>query len=143
MTGLVIATHGNLAEEFLRTCELIIGPLGSACAIGVRHEDPVEDIRDRLQQALANVGGDGDGVLIMTDMLGGTPANLSLAFLDPGRVEVLTGVNLPMVLKFFNTQEGLTLTERASILKVYGQQGISLASDFLTKPNPPVTGSKP
>ncbi len=142
MTGLIIATHGNLAEELLRTCELIIGPLGPSCAIGVRHEDPVEEIRDRLQQALASVDRDGDGVLIMTDMLGGTPANLSLAFLDPGRVEVLTGVNLPMVLKFFNTQEGLTLAERASILKVYGQQGISLASELLTRVDAPGTGSR-
>jgi PTS system mannose-specific IIA component len=69
----------------------------------------------------------------MTDMFGGTPANLSLSFLDPQRVEVLTGVNLPMVLKFFNTQEELALPELAAILKSYGQQSISLASEFLQK----------
>ncbi len=131
MTGLVIATHGNLAEEFLLACETIIGTLSSAYAVCIRRDDAVEEIRDRLQAAVASAGRDGDGVLVMTDMFGGTPANLSLAFLDPGKVEVLTGVNLPMVIKFFNSSEGLSLIERATLLKAYGQQGIALASDFL------------
>ncbi|AMV72563.1 phosphotransferase system, mannose-type, protein IIA [Desulfuromonas sp. DDH964] len=133
MTGLIIATHGNLAEEFLQACSTIIGPLAMARSIAIRREDAVEEIRGRLAAAIEEVGGDGHGVLIMTDMFGGTPANLSLTFLDPGKVEVLTGVNLPMILKFFNTQENLSLVERAALVKAYGQQGITLASEFLTK----------
>jgi PTS system mannose-specific IIA component len=131
MTGLIIATHGNLAEELIRACESIIGPVSQVRAVGIRRADSVDEIRERLSGAIVDVQKEGDGVLIMTDMFGGTPANLSLAFLEPGKIEVLTGVNLPMVLKFFNTPEGLSLGERAAILKAYGQQGISLASEFL------------
>ena len=133
MVGLVIATHGNLADEFLSACALIIGPPAGACGLAVGREDAVEDVRARMAAAIGEVGQDGDGVLIMTDMFGGTPANISLAFLNPGEVEVLTGVNLPMVLKFFNLPEAMSLAERASLLKAYGQQGITLASDFLKK----------
>jgi len=133
MIGLVVATHARLADEFVSACEMIIGPVQNARAVGIRREDSVEEIRTCLQQAVEAVGGDGEGVVIMTDMFGGTPANISLAFLDPSRVEVITGVNLPMVLKFFNSQEGLTLPELAGMLKAYGQQSISLASDFLQK----------
>lgn len=133
MTGLIIATHGTLAEALIRACEDIIGPLGLVQGVCIRREDSVEEIRARLDKAVAAVRQGDDGVLIMTDMFGGTPANLSLAFLDLGRVEVLSGVNLPMVLKFFNTPEGISLQERAVILKSYGQQGIALASELLQK----------
>jgi len=131
MTGLIIATHCNLAEELIRACESIIGPVSQVRAVGIRRADSVDEIRARLSGAIADVQKEDGGVLIMTDMFGGTPANLSLAFLEPGKIEVLTGVNLPMVLKFFNTPEGLSLGERAAILKAYGQQGISQASEFL------------
>lgn len=133
MIGLVVATHARLAEEFVSACEMIIGPLQNVRAVGISREDSVEEIRSCLNQAVEAVGGDGEGVIIMTDMFGGTPANISLAFLDPSKIEVLTGVNLPMVLKFFNSQEGLLLSELAAMLKAYGQQSISLASEFLQK----------
>lgn len=133
MTGLIIATHGRLGEEFLEACVAIIGPVTAVRSLTVSREDSVEEIRGRLAAAIEAVGRDGEGVLIMTDMFGGTPANLSLAFLEPGRVEVITGVNLPMILKFFNLQEGLSLGERAALLKAYGQQGITLASEILKK----------
>lgn len=131
MTGLIIATHGSLAEALLQACASIIGPPAGARSLAIGREDAVEEVRSRLAAAIDEVDCDKDGVLIMTDMFGGTPANLSLAFLNPGRVEVLTGVNLPMVLKFFNLPEGLSLGERAALLKAYGQQGITLASEFL------------
>jgi PTS system mannose-specific IIA component len=133
MIGLVIATHARLADELINACEMIIGPVQNVRAVGIRGEDSVEDIRNCLSRAVEAVGGDGEGVIIMTDMFGGTPANISLAFLDPSKIEVLTGVNLPMVLKFFNSQENLPLPELAGILKAYGQQSISLASEFLQK----------
>ncbi|MEJ2699360.1 MAG: PTS sugar transporter subunit IIA [Desulfuromonadales bacterium] len=133
MVGLVLATHSNLAEEFLRASEMIIGPLRNALAIGITKEDSVENIRSRIHQAIQTAGSDNEGVIIMTDLFGGTPANISLSFLEPSRIEVLTGVNLPMVLKFFNAQEDLALTELAAMLKAYAQQSISLASEFLQK----------
>lgn len=133
MIGLVIATHSRLAEEFVRASEMIIGPVRNTRAVCIGPEDSVEKIRSEISLAIGEVGGDGDGVVIMTDMFGGTPANIGLSFLEPLKVEVLTGVNLPMVLKFFNSQEELELSQLAGILKSYGRQSISLASELLQK----------
>lgn len=133
MIGLVIATHANLGREILQATEMIIGTLSQARAVGIRKEDSVEEIRAAVAGAIEEVGGAGEGVIVMTDMFGGTPSNISLAFLEPDRVEVLTGVNLPMVLKFFNSQEGLSLGELAQLLQSYGQQGITLPSQFLNR----------
>lgn len=133
MKGLIVATHSNLAQELLNACEMIIGPLTNARAVGVRREEGVEAIRETLASAIREVGEADEGVLIMTDMFGGTPANISLSFLEIGKVEVLTGVNLPMVLKFFNSRQTMSLSDLASLLKAYGQQGITLASDLLKK----------
>jgi PTS system mannose-specific IIA component len=133
MVGLVIATHSNLAGELISASEMIIGPSKNVRAVCIRKEDSIENIRNGVVRAIKEVGQDGEGVIIMTDMFGGTAANISLSFLEPGRIEVLTGVNLPIVLKFFNSQEGLSLAELATMLKVYGQQSISLASEFLHK----------
>lgn len=132
MIGLVIATHANLGSEILLATEMIIGTLSQAQAVGIRKEDSVEEIRAAVAGAIEAVSAD-HGVIVMTDMFGGTPSNISLAFLEPGRVEVLTGVNLPMVLKFFNSQEGLSLAELALLLQSYGQQGITLPSQFLNR----------
>lgn len=133
MVGLVIATHGQLGRELLAAVEMIIGPVRNARAIGVSRESSLEDIRIEMQAAIQAVGTEGQGVIIMTDMFGGTPANVGLTFLEPDHVEVLTGINLPMVLKFFNSQENIGLDELAGILKTYGQQSISLASEYLRR----------
>lgn len=133
MVGLVIATHGNLGQEVLKAAEMIIGPVRNASAVGVERESSLEEIQVEIQKAITAVSVDGEGVIIVTDMFGGTPANVGLTFLEPDKVEVLTGVNLPMVLKFFNSQEGLGLDELAGILKTYGQQSISLASEYLRR----------
>ena len=93
----------------------------------------MEDIREAIAAAVAEVGSDDHGVIIVTDMFGGTPANVSMTFLEPQNVEVLTGVNLPMLLKFFNSQESLGLDELAGTLKSYGQQSIALASEYLQR----------
>lgn len=93
----------------------------------------MEDIRDAIDQAVKEVTSDEAGVIIVTDMFGGTPANVSMTFLEPQSVEVLTGANLPMLLKFFNSQENLGLDELAGILKSYGQQSIVLASEYLKR----------
>jgi len=133
MIGLIIATHSNLAEELIKAAEMVIGPLTNARAVCIQKEDGLEEIRNDMARAIEEVGGDGEGIAIMTDMFGGTPANISLSFLEPRKVEVLTGVNLPMILKFFNSREGLPLADLAAQLKSYGQQSITLASDFLQK----------
>ena len=133
MVGLVIATHGNLGAELLASAQMIIGPVRNARAVSINQDSSMEDVRDAIMAAIAEVGTDDNGAIIATDMFGGTPANVSMTFLEPQVVEVLTGVNLPMLLKFFNSQESLGLDELAGILKSYGQQSIALASEYLQR----------
>ena len=133
MIGLVVAAHGNLGEELLASVQMIIGPVLNARAVCVKQENSMEDIRQSIAMAVKEVSSDEAGVIIVTDMFGGTPANVSMTFLEPGSIEVLTGVNLPMLLKFFNSQESLGLDELAGILKSYGQQSIALASDYMKR----------
>ncbi len=133
MIGLVVASHAGLAQELLNAAEMILGTLSNARAVCIRREHSVDDMRKALTQAMQEASRDGEGVLIMTDMFGGTPANISLSFLEPQKVEVLTGANLPMVLKFFNSREGIGVSELAAMLKAYGQQSMALASEFLEK----------
>ncbi|MGK2943943.1 MAG: PTS sugar transporter subunit IIA [Desulfuromonadales bacterium] len=133
MIGVVVATHGNLGAELLESTQMIIGPVRNARSVSINQDNSMEDIRDAIAAAVAEVGTDGNGVIIVTDMFGGTPANVSMTFLEPQAVDVLTGVNLPMLLKFFNSQESLGLDELAGILKSYGQQSIILASEYLQR----------
>lgn len=131
MIGLVVATHGNLGSELLKSAQMIIGPVMNARAVSITQDSSMEAIRDAIAAAVDEVGNDDHGVIIVTDMFGGTPANVSMTFLEPQSVEVMTGVNLPMILKFFNSQETIGLDELAGILKSYGQQSIALASEYL------------
>ncbi len=133
MIGLVVATHGNLGTELLASVQLIIGPVRNAKAVCIHRESSMESIRDDVSAAVSEVNLDGAGVIIVTDMFGGTPANVSMTFFEPQKIEILTGVNLPMLLKFFNSQENLGLDELAGILKSYGQQSIALASEHLKR----------
>ncbi len=130
MVGLVVATHGQLAAELLRTAEGIVGKLERARAVSIAATSSMEASRAELGDAIRAVD-DGDGVLVVTDMFGGTPANLALTFLDE-RIEVLTGVNLPMLLKLAAARtEGLGLQAAAQLLTGYGQKNITLASELL------------
>ena len=133
MIGLVVAAHGNLGSELLASVQMIIGPVRNAQAVSINQDNSMEDIRAAIGNAVKEVTSDGAGVIIVTDMFGGTPANVSMTFLEPQSVEVLTGVNLPMLLKFFNSQESLSLDELAGIIKSYGQQSIALASEYLKR----------
>jgi len=131
MIGLVVATHARLADELVAAAGMIIGPSERVRAICIESDSSVDELRRQMGQAIEQVDTDGDGVIIMTDMFGGTPSNISLAYLDPDRIEIVAGVNLPMVLKFFNSQEQLGVAELAALLKAYGQQSVTLASEYL------------
>lgn len=133
MIGLVVAAHADLAGELLRTAEMIIGPLPRVATIGICREDSPEEVRARFAKAVAEAGQDGQGVLILTDMFGGTPSNIGYAFLEPQRVEVLTGVNLAMLLKAASERSSQSLAQLAVTTKEYGQQSILLASEILTR----------
>jgi PTS system mannose-specific IIA component len=132
MVGVVLVTHPNLGEEFIRSAELICGPLPFLATVSIDTRKSVEELREEISKAIKSVDS-GKGVLILTDMFGGTPSNMSLAFLSEGRVEVVTGLNLPMLIKISNCREGRILPELAKLVKEAGQRNINLASEILKK----------
>jgi len=132
MVGVILVTHPNLGEEFIRSAELICGKMPSLGTVSIDTQKGVEELRKEIAGAIQSVDS-GSGVLILTDMFGGTPSNMSLAFLREGRVEVVTGLNLPMLIKISNCREGRTLQELAKMVKEAGQRNINLASEILQK----------
>jgi PTS system mannose-specific IIA component len=131
MIGLLLVAHAGLARELLTAAEMIVGKIDRAEAIGISPDDQMEKIRDSIAGAIDVVGP--DEVIIMTDMFGGTPSNIGLSFLEENRVEVLTGVNLPMVIKFFSERNTFGVVELAERLKKCGCESISVAGDYLKK----------
>jgi PTS system mannose-specific IIA component len=132
MVGVVLVSHPNLGDEFIRSAELICGKLPSLVTVSIDTRKGVEELRRGIAEAIKSVDG-GEGVLILTDMFGGTPSNMSLAFLREGQVEVLSGLNLPMLIKISSCREGRTLKELAKMVKEAGQRNINLASEILQK----------
>ncbi len=129
MIGAVIITHGRLAECLVEVAEAIAGRLEKVKVVSVKNSDTTEGIRGQLYGAIKEL--DEDGVLIFTDMFGGTPTNIALSLMEEGRVDVLTGVNLPIILKFVSHRSDKKLAELALLLKGYGQSSIVLAGDML------------
>ena len=129
----VIVTHGHLAGELLSAAEMIIGPISYITAVSIGWHDDVDAARDEVQRAMTRVS-QGAGVLLLTDMFGGTPTNIASMFLEEGRVEVVTGVNLPMVIKLASQSGRESLSEIARRVCELGRQGIYLAGDLLLPP---------
>jgi PTS system mannose-specific IIA component len=132
MIGVLITTHGNLGSELIKAAELIRGSLKGIVPISVDQTKGVEDLKKEISTAIKKLD-QGQGVLILTDLFGGTPSNISLSFMREGKVEVITGVNLPMLLKLPDIREGMSLKEFAQNIKDYGIKNISLASEILSK----------
>ena len=131
MVGLVIAAHGHLAKELVVTAEQIVGPLASTATCSIEPGASPEVIREEMRKAVCEVD-TGDGVLVLADLFGGTPCNLGLTLTRERPLEVLTGVNLPMVLKANSLRaEALPLPELAAALARYGQKNITCASALL------------
>src|SRR5580765_4888617 len=125
----VIVTHGHLAGELLAAAEMIVGPISHITAVSIGWHDDVDAARDEVQRAITRVS-QGAGVLLLTDMFGGTPTNIASMFLEEGRVEVATGVNLPMVIKLASQDAQLTLNETARRVCDLGRQGIYVAGEL-------------
>jgi PTS system mannose-specific IIA component len=131
MIGVVVVTHGQLASELVNAAETIVGDLPHFTAVSIGWHDDTLDAREEIAQAIARVGGDTQGVLILTDMFGGTPANLAMTFLADDKVEVITGVNLAMLIKIANARESAGLLVTARDLREHGRNAIWVASDLL------------
>ena len=132
MIGAVIVTHGSLARELLDAAERIVGRTDGIRGVCMDWDDDVADARQEIGAAIKEVDS-GRGVLIFTDMFGGTPTNVSLAFLEPDRVEIITGVNLPMIIKLTSVQDRSgTLLEIAQDLRERGRNSVYVASEILS-----------
>ena len=129
----MIVTHGHLAGELLAAAEMIVGPISHIAAVSIGWHDDVDAARDEVQRAITRVS-QGAGVLLLTDMFGGTPTNIASMFLDEGAIEVVTGVNLPMVIKLATSTGEESLAEIAPKIRDQGRQGIYLASALLAPP---------
>jgi PTS system mannose-specific IIA component len=132
MIGVVIVTHSALADEFLMATQQIVGAVEGIEPISIDPSDPIEEVEARIKKGIKKVDM-GKGVLILTDMFGGTPSNISLSFQEKGKVEIVTGINLPMLIKLSTLREEKTLDELASFIKSYGQKNIHLASEIMDR----------
>ncbi len=131
--GVVVVTHGQLATELLNAAEMIVGDLPRFVALSIGWHDEMTAAREALERAIerARDGGDDIPVLILTDMFGGTPSNLGLSFLEEGKVEVVTGVNLAMLIKLARTSQHGDLLTLSRELVEDGREAIRVASDLL------------
>jgi PTS system mannose-specific IIA component len=130
MIGVVVVTHGQLATELLNAAETIVGDLPHVVAVSIGWHEDVQDARREIGEAIATVSGP-EGVLIVTDMFGGTPANLGITFLEAGRIEVVTGVNLPMLIKLAGLRDASSVLDAARQIREHGRNAIWVASDLL------------
>ena len=129
----VIVTHGQFATELLAAAEMIIGPVAHVTATSIGWQDDVDAARDEIERAISRVSR-GAGVLLLTDMFGGTPTNIAGMFLSENEVEVVTGVNLPMVIKLASLKGGMPLSEVARLVRNQGREAIYLAGELLAAP---------
>ena len=130
MIGLVIVTHGRLAEEFIFAMEHVVGPQAAVEAICIGPEDDMERRRRDIVDAASAVN-DGDGVILLTDMFGGTPSNLAISVMEQTRAEVIAGLNLPMLIKLASVRSRQSLEDAVACAQEAGRKYISVASYVL------------
>jgi PTS system mannose-specific IIA component len=131
MIGLVLLAHGQLAVESLRSAEMIVGPIAQCQAIAIERHMAPHVSSARLRTALDEVGSDDEGVLILTDMFGGTPTNIAADFLLPDKVDILVGFNLPLLLKAASARQQMSLVELADFLVNYAEKTIMRPATLL------------
>jgi len=130
--GLLVVTHGKLALELEKAARRIVGEVAAMASISLDWDDDVVDARRRIEEGIGRVAVDGR-VLILTDMFGGTPSNVALSLLEPGKVDVVTGVNLPMLIKFANLHALDGFDETVRRIAQQGRDAIQVASEVLEK----------
>lgn len=128
--GVLIVAHYRLGEELLQALRLIVPSASGFQSVAIEPRQGADEMRAAISEGLEEVDS-GEGVLVLTDMFGGTPSNISLSFLGERELEVVTGINLPMLIKLATMKEPKTLSELATFIKEYGQRNISVASELL------------
>ncbi|MEY4502225.1 MAG: hypothetical protein RIS52_2115 [Pseudomonadota bacterium] len=130
MIGLVVVTHGQLATQFVTAMEHVVGPQEAVAAICIEPDDDMETRRKDIAAAIVAVD-QGAGVIILTDLFGGTPSNLAISLLETGRVEVIAGINLPMLIRLESARQKLSIVQAVSAARDAGRKYITVASDVL------------
>ena len=131
LIGLVLITHARLGRELVNAAELILGKIKQVATVAVETNPEAEQLREKLEAALSQMD-KGQGVLILTDMFGGSPNNISLAFLEEGTAEVVTGVNLPMLIKAATSRQDTDLAQLSKLVCEAGRDSISVAGELLS-----------
>ena len=130
MIGALVVTHGHLGQELVSAAEMIVGEISHIRAVSIGWHDDVNEAQKDIERRISEVEG-GKGVLILTDMFGGTPSNIAFSLHEPGKIDIVTGVNLPMIIKIVSQKEGDTLDSLARVVRDQGRASIASASDFL------------
>ncbi len=130
MIGIVVVSHSNIGCEMVQATTRIIPEATHMKGVAVESNDPPESIRQQIADAVSNVD-QGNGVLILTDMFGGTPSNICMTFLEPRRIEVVSGFNMPMLIKLANLKADANLMDTVHFIQKYGQRNIVIASEVL------------
>ena len=133
MIGLVLVTHGRLADELRSAMEHVVGPQRAIATVCIGANDDMEVRRRDIADAITKVQGSG-GVILLTDLFGGTPSNLAISLMDPGQIEVIAGVNLPMLIRLESARRSMTIREAVRAAREAGQKYISVASELLGTP---------
>lgn len=130
MIGLVLVTHGRLAVEFVTAMEHVVGPQSAVATICIGPDDDMESRRADIATAITSVDS-GRGVIILTDLFGGTPSNLAISLMETGRIEVIAGVNLPMLIRLERARRTMNVVEAVAAAREAGRKYISVASEVL------------
>ncbi len=130
MIGLVLVTHGRLAEEFVRAMIHVVGPQERVATIAIGPDDDMEERRADIAAAIQDVDA-GRGVIVLTDLFGGTPSNLAISLMERGRIEVIAGMNLPMLIRLGSARKSMTVVAAVAAAREAGRKYISVASEVL------------
>ena len=132
MIGLVVVTHGNLAVEMLKVLEHIVGPQEGIVSVSIEAEDDMEARRNDIEAAILEVD-QGNGVIVLTDLFGGTPSNLAISMMHDESIEVIAGINLPLLVKLASVRKQSSITEAAAAAQEAGRKYIQVASSIINQ----------
>lgn len=135
MIGMILVTHGRLAEEFVHAMEHVVGPQEGVATVCIGPNDDMEQRRKEIASAITKVDA-GKGVVILTDLFGGTPSNLAISLLDAGHVEVIAGINLPMLIRLSGARKSMDVHDAVEAAQHAGRNYITVASEFLEQGTP-------
>ncbi len=130
MIGMILVTHGHLAEEFVKAMEHVVGRQESVATVCIGPNDDVEARRSEIANAIKEID-DGDGTVVLTDLFGGTPSNLAISLMKEGSVEVIAGINLPMLIRLAGARKKMKITDAVAAAREAGRNYITVASEFL------------